>query len=192
MRQSLYNSQMTIHPLFVHFPIALLSVYSLFEVFRLKRLTAKDSWFYIKAVLVILGAVSAIVTLQTGEFDAESTRSYRGNPIFQAHKSAASVTTGIFLAIAACYVILWIVREGWHEKFFAKLMISEGSPIRKLFNLVYKIAEVLVGSPLAILFALAGFALLSLTGALGGLLVYGPEADPLTKILYDIVMLFTG
>jgi uncharacterized membrane protein len=44
-----------VHPLLVHFPIALLVVYSLLEWVPLKKLANLSSWFYIKATFLFFG-----------------------------------------------------------------------------------------------------------------------------------------
>jgi uncharacterized membrane protein len=73
---------MNLHPIFVHFPIALLTIYALLEVFiplkvkvfkvckwqntKLYALLVNPIWKHIKAFLVIFGAVTVIPTLLTG------------------------------------------------------------------------------------------------------------------------------
>ena len=37
---------MNVHPLLIHFPIALLTVYVVMECLRFKKLLAEHSWFY--------------------------------------------------------------------------------------------------------------------------------------------------
>lgn len=55
-----------IHPLLVHFPIALLTVYSLLEAVPLKRIQKLPYWFYVKAVLLITGTISILPTILAG------------------------------------------------------------------------------------------------------------------------------
>src|SRR3989344_230614 len=54
---------MDFHPLVIHYPIAFLSVYAVFELLRFKRLTGLPCWFNIKAAILIIGEISAIATL---------------------------------------------------------------------------------------------------------------------------------
>ena len=46
-------NKMNIHPIFVHFPIALLTLYSLAELIRWRRITELAYWFYVKAFAMI-------------------------------------------------------------------------------------------------------------------------------------------
>lgn len=57
---------MDIHPVTVHFPIALLTVYGLMELVWSKRLKKEQAWFYVKASFLILGVISAYAALSTG------------------------------------------------------------------------------------------------------------------------------
>ncbi|MEI7477288.1 MAG: DUF2231 domain-containing protein [bacterium] len=58
----------TLHPLFVHFPIALLMVYVGFEVISLfKKFKTDKTVFYIKLLMVVFGAIGASISSATGE-----------------------------------------------------------------------------------------------------------------------------
>ena len=58
---------MDLHPIIVHFPVALLTLYGIFELFSVRRIARKPYWFYVKAVLVIFGALGALAAWLTGE-----------------------------------------------------------------------------------------------------------------------------
>lgn len=62
---------MNIHPLFVHFPIALLTVYAVAELLRFKRLTSQVWWWNVKTLLLGVGLLGGFATLQTGEIAEE-------------------------------------------------------------------------------------------------------------------------
>ena len=49
---------MNIHPLLVHFPIALLTIYSLLELVPFKQIYRQSYWFYTKAIILIIGSIS--------------------------------------------------------------------------------------------------------------------------------------
>ncbi|MEK7608444.1 MAG: DUF2231 domain-containing protein [Patescibacteria group bacterium] len=181
---------MVIHPLFVHFPVALLSLYAFLELFRFRKLVESNSWFNTKLILLITGTLGALATLKTGELDAESKgEAFLESAVFKLHESAAELTTAIFIFITALYFIRWLIREDLHEKIFAFLAIPSESAIRKIFAFFSGILRLVVETPLILLFALFGLSALLLTGALGGILVYGPDADPITRVLFDFLSL---
>ena len=50
---------MNLHPIFVHFPIALFTLYALLECARFKKLQEQTYYFYLKAFLVITGGLAS-------------------------------------------------------------------------------------------------------------------------------------
>ena len=58
---------MNLHTFVVHFPVALLMIYSLCELVRFQKVLMWPSWFYIKAFFVIIGAGSSVVAFGFGE-----------------------------------------------------------------------------------------------------------------------------
>ncbi len=101
---------MNIHPLLVHFPIALLTLYAICELIRFKKITTKLYWFHVKAVLIIAGLVTAELALVSGEAIEHMFK--EDNPIKNAivpiHAASAEGTVGIFFILALSYLILWI------------------------------------------------------------------------------------
>lgn len=174
---------MNIHPLVVHFPIALLIVYTLCEIVRFRAVQAKPFWFYLKAFLVIVGSVAAIVTLQTGELAEEALRESGNaggpNPLIEAHSLFANIATWVYAFIALMYVIAWIHRE--KPNFFASFHFLS---VRWLF--VRKVGRVLFSAPVLIVLALVGLVAISVTGALGGAIVYGKDFDPFAAFVYNL------
>ena len=61
------KNHMNLHPIFVHFPIALLTLYTLCELLRFKKIKDHPAWFYLKAVLIICGTLGAAAALLTGD-----------------------------------------------------------------------------------------------------------------------------
>jgi len=78
---------MNIHPLFVHFPIALLSFYALMEICRFIRINRSPHWFHAKAFVLIAGAASAFLTLETGETAASLLRKPELRALVRAHSN---------------------------------------------------------------------------------------------------------
>jgi len=69
---------MNVHPIFVHFPIALLTIYALLELIQFKKVTSWNPWFYIKASFVVFGAIGTYAALFTGGTDRRSVPRWRG------------------------------------------------------------------------------------------------------------------
>lgn len=147
---------MDIHPLIVHFPIALLTLYAVFELIRFNKVLEKPYWFYIKAALVIVGELLALLTILFSPEDGEMR-------IVEVHESFATATAIVFGLIALNYLIHWMKREGW----FIRI------PTLPNWSLV--------------ILAVIGLVCITITGGLGGAIVYGTEFDPLMAPIFKLL-----
>ena len=66
--------QYNIHPIIVHFPIAMLFLYSIIKVLPFKKWFPNVSWKHIEIVLLLVGVVSAFTASSTGEIAEELVR----------------------------------------------------------------------------------------------------------------------
>lgn len=161
---------MNIHPIFVHFPIALFTLFSILELlrFRLKQ----PYWFYVKAVLVIFGFLSAIVTIFTGLAAAENFRGSDLESVIAVHASFAVSATFIFMILAWAYFVAWV------------------NSVKQIQNnnwlFFTKIQKILIETNFAYILTILGLIAITITGALGGSMVYGPEVDPFVSFVYHL------
>ena len=91
---------MDIHPLVVHYPIAFLTTYAIFELVRIRKILELPYWFYIKATLVGVGEVSAIVILITAMTSNALTD---GNRLVEMYKLFMLAVVIVFGIIALSY-----------------------------------------------------------------------------------------
>lgn len=105
---------MNIHPAFVHFPIALLFLYALIEVLPLKRWLPNTAWDSVRAVMLYLGTVAAIITAGTGLLAENVTGE---TPAVSMHENFAVVL--IVLALIASAISYF-----WREKPQSRLMLK--------------------------------------------------------------------
>lgn len=95
---------LNIHPLFVHFPVALLTLAALLELIRFQRLLQRSYLFYTKAFLVITGTATGFAAFQTGEllehlYDGTSTAR-----VVELHATLASATLALFGILSVFYI----------------------------------------------------------------------------------------
>src|SRR5579872_522003 len=109
---------MNLHPIFVHFPIALLMVYSLMEFIRFKKVMERPYWFYLKAVFLMLGGLGALAAYFTGDMAKHAVRAGNFipsvgnfNQVVSMHQSFAILSVAIYGLLAAGYLFLWLQRE---------------------------------------------------------------------------------
>lgn len=162
---------MNLHPIFVHFPVALLTIYALLELLRFKKLSAQPYWFHLKGAFVILGGLGALAAAATGD-QAEKFIGYNPSlrPLIGMHSTWAGITIAIFGVIAACYLFEWAERQ-------FKLSVTLPASLRQTWGVILKAVRCLMGWPIIIL-ASTGLIAVTITGGLGGRIAYGPNADP--------------
>jgi uncharacterized membrane protein len=165
---------MNIHPILVHFPIGLLTIYALLEFLRFKALLQKVYWFYLKAGLVLIGCASSIVTFLSGDAIEGM---FRGFPdqmhLVSVHSNFALASCLLFGAIAFAYLVQWLAKEN---------ISFNVSAWKYLVRLTHQFLQ----GPAVVLLALAGLFCVTVTGALGGALVYGSDIDPVVSFIYKL------
>lgn len=165
-----------LHPIFVHFPIALLTIYSLLEFIWFRKLRENNSFFLIKTSFLILGVLGAFVALATGSSARSGFTDQVSRHLISVHSTWAAGASWIFGILAAAYIPIAICR-------FAKKI-----PRNNLFSLGVRIAEIIVETPLVYFLVIAGLVAITVTGALGGAIVYGPDIDPIVSFVYKILI----
>jgi uncharacterized membrane protein len=170
----------------VHFPIAFLTLYTAMEVFRIRPLRELSWWFPMKAFLVILGSIAIEAAIFTGGLLEEKIEAAGEVPrIVEVHEQWAKLTAGIYAFLALAYLIVWMERTGVLNRLFSEPTNGFRSLIdRRLFPA----ARYLLRSWFAPAIAVLGFVALTITGALGGSMVYGPDIDPAARVIYDLLI----
>ena len=163
-----------IHPIFVHFPIALLFVYSIVKVLPFSKWFANVSWKSVERVLLVFGVLGAFAALATGDTAEHLTHPVR--QLVEAHSTFAGIATWLYGLLLVGEIAL--VVNSQYKKFISSEMIQ------KFVNFVEKIlCHPFFSNVLAVL----GFVSITVTGLLGGVMVYGQTADPLAGIVLKIL-----
>ncbi len=170
---------MNFHPLIVHFPIAFLTIYTLLEFVRIKRVQEFGFWFYIKAALVFIGSASTVPALFSGKL-IENGFEDRAN-LVNAHSFWAELTTMIFGLIALSYFVEIINKHNIFN-------IAQNTSFSPVWKLVLKIKKMILETKLIIVLTFLGLLAVVVTGSLGGIIVYGQNLDPFTEFIYKLLI----
>lgn len=169
---------MILHPLFVHFPIALLTLYGVMEIISWRRVTELHFWKPTKAILVVLGLLGGAASFVTGGLIEEMFHGTSLDKVVHAHEFWAGATMWFFGIIAALYLIEYIKISDW--------FLSKKETLPKLAELILIIQAKLFKRTILVALAILGLIAITVTGALGGGMVHGSNADPLVKFLFNI------
>ncbi len=163
-----------IHPLFVHFPIAFLLLYSLLRILPFERWIPTIAWRQVRFIVLLAGVLGAMAASATGEIAEHLVRPDRR--IVEMHSLFATASTWVYglLLIGEFLVLL-------------NPYLAQKFPNASLLKLFRFVESVLANQALSILLAIVGVIAISITGLLGGVMVYGTSADPLAPVVLTLL-----
>lgn len=163
-----------IHPIIVHFPVALLFVYSVIKILPFRKWLPNFAWKDVEVVLLIFGLLGAFASISTGEIAEEL--SNPSGKLVETHAFFATLSTWLFGLLLAGEVLAYVNTKVFSRPDFAKY--------QKWPSLVERILTHKVFSKVL---ALLGLMAITLTGMLGGIMVYGLSADPLAPMVLKLL-----
>lgn len=160
-----------IHPIFVHFPIALLTAYSILRLLPLSRWFPSVAWKQVRLVFLLLGVIGAAAALSTGEIAEEFAVGNRA--LMEMHAAFATAASWIYGILLVGELVAFVRSAGFVPT--------------ALDRFAQFIERILTQPFLAGVLALVGLVVLSIAGMLGGVLVYGVTADPIAPLVLKIL-----
>ncbi len=95
-----------VHPLLVHFPIALLTIYSILEIVSIKRLRELPYWIYVKASLLLIGTISILPTILAGLIIEDQ---FKGQEkLVDLHSKFGELSALVYGLLTVFYIYSWI------------------------------------------------------------------------------------
>jgi uncharacterized membrane protein len=164
-----YTMPMTynIHPIFVHFPIALLCVYSLLKIVPLYKWFPSIAWKQTERVLLLLGVMGGFASLYTGEIAEHLVRPEHN--LVEMHSVFATVSVWVYSALLIGEIVSVIAMK------------------RTLPKSIVGLGKFLTNRWVSGILALIGLITISVAGLLGGVMVYGTSADPFAEVVLKIL-----
>ncbi len=155
-----YNVYMTynIHPLLVHFPIALLFLYSVIKILPFQKFIPSVAWKDIERALLFFGFLGSLAAFFTGGI---------AEHLVQPNHQLVEMHSNFALLSVIIYGVLLLYSEVFSFLKPSYARFSDGI-----------VAKIL---------ALAGLICISITGMLGGVMVYGLSADPLAPLVLRLL-----
>jgi|JI8StandDraft_1071087.scaffolds.fasta_scaffold55444_3 uncharacterized membrane protein len=168
---------MDLHPIFVHFPVALITLFALFEILPLEKKFGK-TYFMSKFLFLCLGVLMSIPAYLTGGAAEEAIEHGPLHDVVELHGFFAGVT----IVVAVALFVIYLVRLGTeYKETVSGRYIAKYVPETVLAKLKFVTAK-----GVCVFLAIVLLLLVTATGALGGSLVYGPDVDPIAKMLYKV------
>ena len=163
-----------IHPIIVHFPIALLTVYTTIKVFPFEKWLPNFNWKHIAHITLFVGVAGAFFALSTGEIAEHLTRP--DHKLVETHSTFATIATWMYTLVLVGILLSWLNKK-----------IMPSLSLRFLTKFSNVIEKILSHSYISTLLAIVGFLSLLITGVLGGVMEFGTTADPLAPIILKIL-----
>ncbi|MDX9779298.1 MAG: hypothetical protein RBT30_03615 [Patescibacteria group bacterium] len=165
-----------LHPIFVHFPIALLLFYSLLRLFPWPKKWPHFNWQIPRIYLLVAGLLGAYLANLTGGV-AEDITSHH-HDLLEMHEFFAGFSVNIYVILLIAELIV-LLKPEYLKKFSLHALKPILIYLQKIFN--YKI--------IFILLTVIGVVSISVTGLLGGVMVHGLAADPLAIYVLKVLSL---
>jgi uncharacterized membrane protein len=164
-----------IHPLLVHFPIALLFLYSILKVLPLKKWFPQVAWRDIERMLLLVGVLGAFAALATGDTAEHLVRP--NHQLVDMHSTFGGIATYIYGALLL----------GEIAAIFNTYKDHISASWKWLVRISLFVEKVLCNKIYACILAVAGLIAISITGMLGGVIAYGLAADPIAPVLLKLL-----
>jgi uncharacterized membrane protein len=187
---------MNIHPVVVHFPIALLTLYSLLEIASLFWRARTKKLNQTKLFLLFVWTIGTFFALQSGEL-AQEFLGMEWSKLIHTHENFANASYTTYIILSVLYLLFWIQSTN----IFLLLPEKIGTQVQNVYknlqdNTVFsKFQQIIlniINRPyiwyVIVLWATIGLLLLTITWALWGAITQGPDADPLVRFLYDLLI----
>lgn len=165
---------MNLHPIIVHFPIAFLVIWSLCEILPVSVWFKSVNWQPVKNFLVIVGFLGGWISQMTGE---QAEHLVGGGRLVETHSFFAGASM-VFFGIFAFEVVIIFLKNRYNN-LYVKLGV-----ITKIIDWALNLVQ---NRAFRFLLAVLGLIAIFVTGLLGGVLVYGPTADPLAPYVLKIL-----
>lgn len=166
---------MNLHPLIVHFPVALLTLFVMMEVLMQFAFQKNPTAHIIKKLLLYVGTFFIFFSLATGEDAVFVTDFADGPSTLGLHEEFAEMCRNIFILIS----IIYLAGE-------PLLLKTQKFISLKLLQKLAALSTLLQKYRITLILALIGFVVLSAVGALGGAITRGVDNDPLAKIILQL------
>jgi uncharacterized membrane protein len=170
---------MNIHPLFVHFPIALLTIYAMMQLVPLKWKKSFPWWNGAGAFLVTIGWLLTLPSGATGGIAEELVKEKINPALIEMHAMFAGFTIVIFFIFFAGEMVRVFKERGWGDS-----IASKNPLFFRVWNFKQKCSHVILDTFLTKVVAVVGLLVLAVTGGLGGAIAYNPEIDPVVSTIY--------
>lgn len=164
-----------LHVIFVHFPIALLFLYSVIKILPLKNWFPKVAWRDIERTLLLFGMLGAFAALATGGTAEHLVRPNR--QLVNTHADFAITATWLYGALLFGEIAAFINARHY----------AYGKDYQFAAYLLVLIERVLCNPIFSRVIAFVALATLLIAGLLGGVMAFGVTADPFSSTMLSLL-----
>ena len=168
-----------IHPILVHFPIALLFIYSVIKILPVEKWFPQFAWRDVERLFLFFGVLGAFGASATGEIAEELIRT--NHQLVESHAFFAGLSTWLYGALLIGGILSFLNTK------LISLNLLTPPVLNFTQKLIIPLEKLLSHTTFSKIIAFIALIAISVTGLLGGVIVYGTSADPLAGIVLQIL-----
>jgi membrane-associated phospholipid phosphatase len=101
--------------------------------------------------------------------------------VINLHETWAKGASLIYLLLALGYALAWLNR-------IDIINYLPGKTLKWIWQFGTRIQKLLIETNLVIILSIAGLIAITIAGALGGSIIYGPNSDPVVQLIYKLMV----
>lgn len=174
------NTNMNLHPIIIHFPIACLVLYTILEVVSFFIPKTRQKLHITTLFLLYIGLIGTFFALQSGEL-AQDILDISKSWLVDTHEDYGEFTHQLYMILWIFYIAYTILQNKIGKNYRPKIVKQYQQKLIDISD--HKGIKISI-----VIIACIGLITLSITWALGWAISHGPDTDFIVSFFYNLLI----